>query len=31
MQTPGNPAPLAEQRSYTSAGQLAAGALLQLT
>ncbi|GKT26118.1 RHS repeat-associated core domain-containing protein [Acidovorax sp. SUPP3334] len=30
-QTPGNPAPLAEQRSYTSAGQLAASALLQLT
>ncbi|WCM87698.1 RHS repeat-associated core domain-containing protein [Acidovorax sp. NCPPB 3576] len=28
---PGNPAPLAEQRSYTSAGQLAASALLQLT
>jgi len=30
-QTPGNPVPLAEQRSYTSAGQLAASALLQLT
>jgi len=28
---PGNPVPLAEQRSYTSAGQLAASALLQLT
>ncbi|GKS87502.1 DUF6531 domain-containing protein [Acidovorax sp. SUPP1855] len=31
VQTPGNLAPLAEQRSYTSAGQLAASALLQLT
>lgn len=30
-QTPGNPSPLAEQRTYTDAGQLASSALLQLT